>query len=363
MRICIVTQPLKANYGGILQNYALQMVLKHMGHMPVTIDYIYKPSFVRYLLSICKTIVLKCVGKKCSFVKFNFKRSENIQNFIDKHIIVTEKVHKYKKDIILKLNAKAIIVGSDQVWRAIYNYGVLEDMFLKFAQTLDIKRIAYAASFGIDELDNYTKKQIKICSSLIKKFDLVTVREKSAVSLCEKYFDISPICVYDPTLLLSIDDYIALCSDIPKRNYRFIVAYILDSSPEIKNRIKTIAQQKGIEMIYITADKDLTFSIEEWLSLFRDADFIITDSFHGTVFSIIFNVPFISIVNSQRGVSRLESLLSNFRLENRIIPSYNNLNIRFFDEISQSSIDYTQIDILLKNNRERFIYILYDVLN
>lgn len=325
MRICIITQPLKANYGGILQNYALQIALKRMGHTPVTIDYIYQPSIIRYLLSICKTILLRCLGKRCSFAKLKYKRKENIQQFVNKHIIVTEQVHEYRRELVSRIHAEAIIVGSDQVWRAIYNQGVLEDMFLKFSQGLDIKRIAYAASFGISDLD-YSQKQVQICSTLIKNFDLVSVREESGVELCQKYFGVSSIWVCDPSLFLNMEDYVALCADIPTRKYKFIVAYILDSASDLKERIKAIAHQNALEVVYITADNNLTISIEEWLALFRDTEFVITNSFHGTIFSIIFNKPFYSLYNDSRGNTRLSSLLSKFDLSDRRIISLEKLD-------------------------------------
>lgn len=326
MRICIITQPLTANYGGLLQNYALQTVLKRMGHNPVTIDYIYKPTVLRYVLSICKTILLRCLGKKRAFIKYAYRRKPEVQKFINDYISVTDPVNKYTKEIIEREKADAIIVGSDQVWRAIYNQGVLENMFLKFIEDLTIKRIAYAASFGLNNLENYSKRQIRKCSFLIKKFDLVTVREDSGVALCKKYFDVSATCVCDPTLLLNKEDYMNLCSTIPTCRRKFIFAYILDSTSGIENCIYRLAMQNNMEIISATADKGLKFSIEEWLALFRDADFVVTNSFHGTVFSIIFNKPFYTISNEIRGNERLSSLLTQFGLSSRAVKSIDNLN-------------------------------------
>lgn len=316
MRICIITQPLTANYGGLLQNYALQTVLKRMGHSPVTIDYIYKPTVLRYVLSICKTILLRCLGKKRAFIKYAYRRKPEVQKFINDYISVTDPVNKYTKEIIEREKADAIIVGSDQVWRAIYNPIVLDDMFLDFAKNLSVRKIAYAASFGIDRLE-FTRKQIKRYSRLIKKFDFISVREESGVEICKKYFSINAEQVLDPTLLLDKSDYLDICKGIPVNSSKFIYAYILDASLSIKDTIREIANKKNLKVVYTHLDTDFQLSIEEWLANFRDAEYIITDSFHGTVFSIIFNKPFYTISNNKRGNARIESILSKFGMMSR----------------------------------------------
>ena len=340
MQICIVTQQLKANYGGILQNYALQAILKMMGHNVMTIDYIYKPTLFRFFLSICKSRL-----RKHDYPDLNYIRPSAIQNFIDTYINVTNTVHKYKLDIIYQYKIDAIIVGSDQVWRPQYNRGVLEDMFLKFTKDIDIKRIAYAASFGVDTMKEYKVWQIKEAKKLIKKFDLVTVREDSGVKLCKDYLNINAIHVLDPTMLLNKEDYLKICDPVPVDKTNFIAAYILDKTTHISN-ITTVAEKNNLSLKLFSADKHLTLTIEEWLSIFRDAKFIITDSFHGTVFSLIFNKPFLTITNKVRGNARIDSLLRTFGLLKRQIYSCSDIELDYninWKEINYIKEEYAKI--------------------
>ena len=131
---------------------------------------------------------------------------------------------------------------------------------------------------------------------------------------------VSAVHVLDPTLLLYAEDYAALCKDIPQRK-PFVFAYILDENEEKLNSIKRFAEQRGLPYYIKSADSGVSMedSIELWLSYFRDAAFVITDSFHGTAFTINFNKDFYVFGNAQRGNSRFDSLLGQFELQDRII--------------------------------------------
>lgn len=134
MKIGIVTQQLIGNYGGTLQNFALQQVLKRLGHDPITIDFIQPPiSYFRYLLSICKSMVLFLIpNKRRPFARRLIpKRYAIMDSFVKKHIAVTRQVSSYTPDLIKEYGLEAMITGSDQVWRPRYNR-ILEDMFLRF---------------------------------------------------------------------------------------------------------------------------------------------------------------------------------------------------------------------------------------
>ena len=335
MRIGIVTQPLKANYGGILQNFALQQVLKNMGHEPITIDYVLEISRVRYCVSTLKTIILKIMGRKREFINFPrfYIRHKCVDVFIQKHVSVTRRVSKYHKKLIDEYHLDAIIVGSDQVWRPLYS-PFIHNMFLDFTSGMAIRRLAYAASFGVDNME-YSDKQLKRCSKLLKEFDGLSVREASGVSLCRDYFGVDALHVLDPTLLNDKEIYEKLCQNVPKNSSKFLASYVLDISEEKKIYIESIAKQLELEINYFTADEGFSLTIEEWLAMFRDASFIITDSFHGTIFSIIFNKPFFSLTNEVRGNSRFESLLSMLGLERRLNAS--------FESVGDNDIDWVKV--------------------
>lgn len=312
-KIAIITQPLKNNYGGLLQNYALQKVLKQLNQAPITIDYLNdkKPSLLLFIGSWIKTIlVFIFTGKNRGFAKYKLldPRQKWSEDFITTEIDKTRIFSKYKKSIIKKNNIKAFIVGSDQVWRPRYN-DRLKDMFLDFCKrNKNLKRIAYAASFGTDDWE-YTSKQASICSSLVKLFNSISVREESGVQLCQEKLNVKAAWVLDPTLLLSKEDYNAICKNIPQSSEKIMVIYILDLSEPIKNMCKTKAKELGLKPIFFEAGSKAIFTVPEWLAMFRDASYVVTDSFHGTVFSIIFGKKFKCIYNKNRGAARFDSLL------------------------------------------------------
>lgn len=309
MRIGILTQPLKANYGGILQNWALQQVLIKLGHEPITIDLLPQPSLSRFILSTVKSLILWFIpSRRRKFIRWHYKRSPLFEKFVENKIRKTDVCHRYSMDLVQKYHLDALIVGSDQIWRPIYNRDVLYDMFLRFAKDFKGKKIAYAASFGVGQWE-FTEEQTRICSSLVQTFDAVSMREESGVRLCKEYLKINAIPVLDPTLLVEKEAYLKLCSHVPKREEAFLAAYVLDASSEVEDVIKEEARKRGIMVRRYSADANAELTVEEWISIFRDASFIVTDSFHGTVFSIIFEKPFRLMTNEKRGSSRFTDLL------------------------------------------------------
>lgn len=348
MRIGIVTLSLGNNYGGILQNYALQQVLKRLGHTPITIDYIALRPLWKFALSTCKTIVLYFVPvKRRPFAPYRNKQAPQMQAFIDKHIVRTYPVKKYTAKLLEAYHINSLVVGSDQVWRPCYNR-YLEDMFLAFARKCEIKKIAYSASFGVNTME-FSRHQWKRCVPLLRQFDKVSVREDSGVDLCRNYFHVDAEHTLDPTFLLSNEDYEQVCATVPKHSGKFIACYILDMTEDHQSHIDRMAHNLHLEPIYFGADKNVSLSVEEWLAMFRDAAYVVTDSFHGTVFSIIFGKPFISIVNKARGADRFASLLRTFGLETRSISSMEEL----MEELYCNPIDWHMVDTALSDAKKK----------
>lgn len=343
MKIGIITQPFHSNYGGILQNYALQQVLMRMEHEVWTIDY-RRFNWIDWFDSAWRIVAHKVLGHDVHFANIPpvFKlREMPLRRFVDKYISLTKPRIKYLNSKIIKKYAfDAIVVGSDQVWRPCYNYNVA-DCFLRFAAGCSVRRLAYAASFGTKEWE-FTDAQSVECAQLAKRFDGISVREKSGVELCKKHLGVDAVHVLDPTLLLHAVDYVELCKDIPKRE-SFVFAYILDKSDEKLKQIKDFAKRKGIDYLIKSADftVGLDDTVELWLSYFRDAAFVITDSFHGTAFSINFNKDFYVFGNAERGNSRFDSLLGQLGLESRMI----NGKI----PAQTQSIDWAQVNCLRKS--------------
>lgn len=311
MKIGILTQPLLRNYGCFLQNYALQKILLRLGNDVKTIDYIYPhTSLYTLFFSWMKTIGYYLIGKKTRrFARYQKadSRTQLVDTFVKKNLLTTNIVRTYSKKIIKTNNFDCIVVGSDQVWRPKYNRNLC-DMFLNFTKNLSIKRIAYAASFGVDEWE-FSTKQTKMCSSLAKKFDAISVREESGIKLCQDHLGVGATWVLDPTLLLQKEDYSELCKNIPIASENILVAYILDMNDAINELCESIAKEKKLTLKVYRAGNNATQTIPEWLAMFRDASYVVTDSFHGTVFSIIFEKDFKCLYNKNRGAARFESLL------------------------------------------------------
>lgn len=333
MKIGIITLPLHTNYGGILQAYALQTVLERMGHQVDILEepLVYKhASLNRYIRRILK----KCVGKRSIINYEGFMRkwqprvASNINQFINTYI--HRRIVNFES--LTEGEYDAFIVGSDQVWRPSYNQH-LENAFLDFTKNwINVKRIAYAASFGVDNWE-FTKEQTEECKKLVRKFDLVSVREDTAVNLCKEHLGIVSTHVLDPTLLLSAGDYQKIIGELKVSDTSYVFSYLLDESEEKINiledvskrlnlPVKKIKLEKNISKIPISKLKSLTYpSIQEWLASFAQADFVVTDSFHGTVFSIIFDKPFVVFPNKGRGMTRFLSLLKKIGLEERIVEN------------------------------------------
>ena len=311
MRIVIRTLPLHNNYGCVLQNYALQKALQNLNHTVETLDTGIDPCpWWIYCLSWLKTILLFFTKKRRPFarIKKREKRLENFELFVKsnlKTIDISEKKDKKKKYLD---DADAIVVGSDQVWRPMYSNNIYE-AYLRGVKKKSLKRIAYAASFGVDKWE-YTARQSRVCSALAKKFDSISVREESGVKLCKEYLGVDAVWVLDPTLLLDKSDYLDLCKDVPESSEKYLAAYVLGMNEIVQKECEEKAKEKELVLKVFTADSNASLSVPEWLAMFRDASYVVTDSFHGTVFSILFEKEFKCIYNETRGTTRFESLLN-----------------------------------------------------
>ncbi len=312
VKVVIVTLPLLNNYGGYLQNFALQTTLKRIGHESVTLDLMYKtvPWWI-YVLSWLKTLLLLPIpGKRRKFAKIRQKENRNVEfeNFASVEINKTETIRYVNADLLKQIRCDVVLAGSDQIWRPTYAPNI-EYSFLDFVKEDEVRRISYAASFGVDEWE-YTPKQTEACSALAKKFNAISVREESGVRLCKEHLGVDATWVLDPTLLLKKEDYLNLCQEVPVNDNRFMAVYVLNMNESVRESYEAIAKERNLEIKLFEADAKASLTIPEWIAMFRDASYVVTDSFHGTVFSIIFEKEFKCIYNETRGAARFESLLN-----------------------------------------------------
>lgn len=364
MKIAILTQPLHTNYGGNLQNFALQKVLKDMGHQPVTIDR-HKPiplsaklklGYFKRLLYFFLGRGKKPIFKAYFSAEYKAEVHHEINHFIKTHITKTPRLYSDARvhQVFAKEQFDAVIVGSDQCWRPMYSPSIYT-YYLDFLQkNKKLKKISYAASFGTDEWE-YTTEQTTKCKELLEQFNLVTVREKSAVNIVKEKFNKEAQFVLDPTLLLSKKDYEQLFNTQNLPSYKGIYTYILDKNDWKCQVVETVKNKLGLEQYSNQHDahnvgQEKIPSIESWIKGFADADFVITDSFHGTIFSIIFNKPFISLVNVSRGVSRFESILDELGLMQRLVGDYDQQEI---EALVQAAISYGGVNQKLNTLRSQ----------
>lgn len=358
MKVAILTQPLHNNYGGLLQAYALQCYLKTQGHDVLTVDFISdrKPRLwgIKGIASrLIKKFILNKPVERVLLINAKEKRaiSQHTDRFKSENIRTTQRVTELAEFSYIKnYNFDAYVVGSDQVWRPEYSPG-MSAFFLDFlGDNSSIKRVAYAASFGLDHCDEFSPVELDKYSRLLQKFDAVGVRENSAVTLCKEHFGVESSHVIDPTMLLERNDYCRMVErdNSPISNGNMMV-YVLDQSPEKQSIIDNVAAARGLKPYTVMPDSNGVYPpVTQWLRGFMDAEYVVTDSFHGVVFSIIFNKPFIAIGNHDRGLARFTSILKKFSLENRLVFSMKDLTL---DKINED-IDFSKINKIKKNEQK-----------
>lgn len=370
MKIGILTLPLHTNYGGLLQAYALQKYLTDIGHDVKILDADKHPNIrpwyirpaiwgyhliQRYVLH--QEVEVFAERSMIKHYKEYMESSKNTQRFIDKylHTRIYKKLTEINKD-----EFDAIVVGSDQVWRIKYYFGAnIKDAYLHFTKGWNIKRIAYAASFGTDKWE-YNEQQTRECIEAIQQFDFISVREDSGVELCKRYLNVNAVHVVDPTMLLLRTDYEKLINNSNAEAHQGnLLVYLIDENKENETLLKKIVESYSLTPFKVNSrvenknaslEERIQPSVESWLRGFRDAKFVLTDSFHACIFSIIFRKPFVVIGNKSRGLGRFYSLLKLFDLQDHLVLSSQDFNPDNSYEIPHTVSD--KLDYLRKQSIE-----------
>lgn len=343
-----------SNYGQILQNYALQYFLKAMGHSPFLIKYnsSVKNSVKRKLIHLFFLLLppsklFKSIFNRTKKVSIdNDSNDRGFENFKKNHISSTDIEYDINK---LESNpplADFYFCGSDQVWNC-YNDGY----FLQWGSK-SIPKIAYAVSFGKTQISNEFKYYLR---KALKTFKVVAVREKSGLKICEESGRNDVIWRPDPTLLLNKNDYRKLTTTLKKPEKDYILLYMVGNKSSVDTaQIKNLAEKENLDIIYVPSmsredSLPKTFpTINEWIHLFDHCKYVLTNSFHGTIFSIVFEKKF--VVYNLSGVyshmnTRIDSLLTELELKNRMYKD----NLNFID----SNINYNKITNYISNNSKK----------
>lgn len=309
MKIAIITYHYSSNNGAVMQTYALCRFLKERGYCVSLIDIRQDESAKQPLhVKILKYIVQRYRINK--FIKKNYRPLTMRYESLDE----------------LKQSppqADCYIVGSDQVWNPDISKSLRNAYFLDFGDET-IKRVSYASSFGLKEWPSRLENDIPEITLLLNRFCALSVREKEGQELCESTFGLKSTLVLDPCFLN--DDYVEIVGRIKQRNE--IVCYKLNKTMDFYRNIDFVKSTFRCSAILLNENypqKGLRYcfnpSVKKWMSRIAGAKFVVTDSFHGIVFCILFHKQFIATINNDGKDSRLVNLMHEMGLEKYLIPS------------------------------------------
>lgn len=365
-KVAIVTLIGYYNYGNRLQNYATQEVIESLGCKTQTIVY-YKRVLAKKVpldVDIKRKVVSffnKTNREKYHAIKIRLINTlyKNLINERYKAFKLFTQTNIYETDILydnyifnsLHGDYDFFVTGSDQVWHPFIDNKPL--YFLTFAPKE--KRIAYAPSFGVAELPESCFEEYK---KYISEIPHISVREQSGADIIKKLTGREAAVLVDPTLMLTKEKWISISKPaMHKPTGRYVLTYFLGNlSDDVKKLIKTISTHKNLEVVQLASFKDKKrFSADpaEFIDYVNSSDIVLTDSFHGAVFSILFEKPFIVFDRIHKGpsiITRVETLLSKFKLESR---RWQNMKDKKIHDLFET--DFSHVPSILELERKKAI--------
>ncbi len=331
MKIGILTFHDAHNYGAVLQAYALKRYITQLGYETKIINYHHHTIPDGYPR------------------ENNKERWEKFNSFIQELIDYDKKVYISEEELE-KLDIDFWICGSDQIWNPEITRGINKGFFLNF--NTKGKKISYATSMGITEIPKELEDEFKEC---IEGLDEISVREENLKIYLEKFTNKPVVRVIDPTFLLEKEGYNEF---ILENNYgEYILINELVPDIRLRQVAEKIAKENNVKIIELNdklkenyfCEQISSASISEYLTLFKNAKAIVTNSFHGTVFSIIFEKEFYAITRQQNRNSRIENILNIVEMKDRLIDSIEKMqNVKEQDYVKA----YENLDYEIKKSRE-----------
>ena len=367
-KIGVITFHIAHNYGAMLQAYALPTAIKKMGFSCEVIDYrfpyIDSWSRIEWWNDLIEKYGIFWGGMRFLNRMFHGYYSKDNMHIkfdaFERNIIPhSETIYKSKEDLN-NMPYDAIVFGSDQIWNSTLTNGIAEEYIGGFECLPGTRKIAYAASCGTADFQVESRS---VYDEYLKDFFSVGVREDCfRKTLTSRGYDVQ--CVLDPTLLLASEDWQEI---MPKENsphsHNYLLLYAFDEDEKIYDLTREYAKKKGLQIVVIAYGKKnamhgMTVRTDcgplEFLSLFFHADHVITTSFHGTVFSILFHKDFHCIPHP-KFQARTDSLLEMLELDD-----HNVNELGAFDDIE---VDWKKVDFVLKRRREQSIAFLTKAFN
>lgn len=366
MKVSVITRHAITNYGSLLQALATQIVIEKLGYECEIINYIRSDeSYKEHEKTLVK--------RKPDWGKNPVKRAIYLALRQPESVLAGQKFERERKRLLnqsalfsdvgcLRENypkADIFMTGSDQVWGPTENGSYDSSYCLSFVPD-NARKIAYAASFGhtkmTKDLNSYYRKWLG-------RYENIAVREDSAVMML-KDLGIDSKQVIDPTLLLSQEEWAKYINNKEIKG-KYVLVYQLHNDKRLGQYAKQVAKEKGLPLIRISVSLHQVNrpgkliwcpSVGEFLSYIKNAECMITDSFHGTAFAINFNTPFVEVLPNNNTETRNMSILRMTGLTDRILINDHNL------ELATSPIDYVRVDRILEKKRRESIDILKDML-
>lgn len=378
----IITTYRQPNFGSVLQAYALQRVIDRLGNKSQIIDYKYPNSYhFEHGLKTIKPKPKTCKYKLKRFVKDMLEilglrkvsKMKMLNRFINKEMNCTRRYLSYDDLHKNPPHFDIYVSGSDQIWNPNTMFGDMS-YFYDFAPD-DSKIISYSSSFSCDTVPEKYKDQYK---HYLSRYAAISVREKNGVKLVEELTGRKDAkLVLDPTLLLDKNEWMQLAHKshklkTPKRYILcYMLAYTYDPNEKMKELLKFVQKKFNLPIVslsplkgwdggeFIRIEHHQSVGNYEFLRLFADAEIIITSSFHGTAFSLIFGKPFLALQNGKSNSDdRISSLLSMLGMQSQLIKTDTFLN----DNVSPY-YDYNEEQIQLNSKRNESIAFLESNLN
>lgn len=362
--VAYLTRHTVSNYGSVLQAYATQTALEKLGCDPVCINYYRsdeKPKELVHTLLQCskwnKNALTRLVYMLTQKPVYSYagKKFEQYRKIVR----VTKDEYNSEQDLILNCpEADIYMTGSDQVWNTITLNKIDPVYFMSFLKDGQ-KRIAYAASFGSSCVKDEDKP---VMSKLLKKYDFISVRENSGIKIAEE-LGVNASQVLDPTLLLTKEEWEKI---IPKRECaeKYVLVYQLHPNKRFDKYAKEFAKKKGLKLYRIShcfhhivrSGKFICCpKIEDFLWYIKNAEYFLTDSFHGTAFAIGLNTQFVDVLPKNYS-ERISSVLSLIGYENRILKSYDDFSL------ADKEINFESVNQKINSQRLKSYEILKNML-
>lgn len=360
------------NYGSVFQAYALQQVCENLGYRAEIIDYNFpnvQHSNNKYAV-VEDTLPTEPKWIKLLFAKDLLQQHKGIARFVAKYQHLSQQTYNSPEELrVAPPHYDVYITGSDQLWSPRHCNG--DPAFMLHFAPNEALKISYAASIGAKDLPEELRP---IYNELLGRYRHIGVRENSGVEVIDRVVGKQAVTVLDPTLLLNRDEWNKIAS--PKRQVKkkYILCYFLNYSfnafPYVDDLAEYMQQQTGYEIVRVARPPHklkckhthyrVGASPEEFLALVRDAEMILTTSFHGTAFAVNYGKPVFTVVQDRNaGDSRQVSLMSNLGLDAQILSTTESFpsKDRFFYNVEQ---EQSRLEQLRQNSKQYLINALQD---